>query len=76
MQGFPKVQHVRIGGQMFAQIEGRRYALKEIDGVHYLSEPDLIDLIERYAPPEEKEKLLANVRAFSAQAQGSSGSVQ
>ena len=76
MKGFPPVRHIRKGKRWFAEIEGERFEMRCINGMWYFAEPDLIKLIEKYAPEEDREAILAGIRELSARAVGGSGSLQ
>lgn len=79
MQGlpeFPPVKHVTIEGELYAEIEGERYLLKNIGGNYCMSADDLIKLIHRYAPEESQAEMIESVRNAQGEALGSSGAIQ
>ena len=77
MAGFPEVKHVTVDGQLYAEIEGERYMLRELNGMHALSADDPKKLITRYVDDEgTRNQMLQEVRDAEAMVTASTGRVQ
>lgn len=63
----PEARHVVVDGEHFAEIDGKRYPMKRIEGVWCLSQEDVAAIAERHAPPEVREALARDMRRALAE---------
>lgn len=71
-----EARHVVVDGQHYAEIEGRRYPIKLVNGVWCLKEDDVLDMAKRFGTPEQLNILTAAIRKSHAEIGIGSGRIQ